>query len=146
MVMFFMVLIVCRLLVFEDIPGLAQQCVCSLPGNPFVILLMINLLLVAIGMLMDGVSGVLLAAMLLLPLVQDIGIGPIQFAAAIGVNLGMGNITPPTAPLQYLGNRVGSTPVNSMLKPTMIMILLPGYQHFFWSPSCRRFHPDCRKS
>ncbi len=129
MFMFFMVMIVSRLLVFEDIPTLAQQFVYSLSDNPIVILLMINLLLVAIGMLMDDVSGVLLAAPLLLPMVQDIGIDPIQFAAIIGVNLGMGNITPPTAPLLYLGARVGSTSVNSMLKPTMIMIL------FAWIPT-----------
>ena len=58
-----------------------------------------------------------------------IGIDPIQFAAIIGVNLGMGNITPPTAPLLYLGARVGSTSVNSMLKPTLIMIL------FAWIPT-----------
>ncbi|MDE2912797.1 MAG: TRAP transporter large permease [Paracoccaceae bacterium] len=129
MVMFFMVMIVSRLLVFEDIPRLAQEFVYSISENPVVILLMINLLLVAIGMLMDDVSGVLLSAPLLLPMVQDIGIDPIQFAAIIGVNLGMGNITPPTAPLLYLGARVGSTSVNSMLKPTMIMIL------FAWIPT-----------
>ena len=129
MVMFFMVMIVSRLLVFEDIPRLAQEFVYSISENPVVILLMINLLLVAIGMLMDDVSGVLLSAPLLLPMVQDIGVDPIQFAAIIGVNLGMGNITPPTAPLLYLGARVGSTSVNSMLKPTMIMIL------FAWIPT-----------
>ena len=129
MVMFFMVMIVSRLLVFEDIPMLAQEFVYSISQNPIVILLMINVLLVAIGMLMDDVSGVLLSAPLLLPMVQDIGIDPIQFAAIIGVNLGMGNITPPTAPLLYLGARVGSTSVNSMLKPTMIMIL------FAWVPT-----------
>ena len=129
MVMFFMVMIVSRLLVFEDIPALAQQFVFSISDNPIVILLMINLLLVGIGMLMDDVSGVLLASPLLLPMVTDLGINPIQFAAIIGVNLGMGNITPPTAPLLYLGARIGKTSVNSMLKPTMIMII------FAWIPT-----------
>ena len=42
------------------------------------------------------------ALALMLPIVRDLGIDPIQFAAIIGVNLGMGNITPPTAPLLYL--------------------------------------------
>ena len=41
----------------------------------------------------------------------------------------MGNITPPTAPLLYLGARIGSTSVNSMLKPTLMMIL------FAWIPT-----------
>ena len=103
MVMFFMVMIVSRLLVFEDIPSIAQQFIFSISENPIVILLMINIVLVAIGMLMDDVSGVLLSAPLLLPIVQDLGVDPVQFAAIIGVNLGMGNITPPTAPLLYLG-------------------------------------------
>ena len=129
MVMFFMVMIVSRLLVFEDIPAIAQGFIFSLSENPIVVLLMINLVLVIIGMLMDDVSGVLIASPLMLPIVRDLGVDPIQFAAIIGVNLGMGNITPPTAPLLYLGARVGNTSVNSMLKPTFAMIL------FAWIPT-----------
>ena len=129
MVMFFMVMIVSRLLVFEDIPGIAQQIIFSISENPLVVLMMINVVLVLIGMLMDDVSGVLLASPLMLPIIRDLGIDPVQFAAIIGVNLGMGNITPPTAPLLYLGARVGETSVNSMLKPTMIMIV------FAWVPT-----------
>lgn len=129
MVMFFMVMIVSRLLVFEDIPGLAQELIFSISENPVVVLLMINVVLVLIGMLMDDVSGVLLSAPLLLPLIQDLGVDPIQFAAIIGVNLGMGNITPPTAPLLYLGARVAGTRVSKMLWPTSLMIA------FAWLPT-----------
>ena len=129
MVMFFMVMIVSRLLVFEDIPAIAREFIFSISEDPIVILLMINLVLVLIGMLMDDVSGVLLASPLMLPIVTDLGVDPIQFAAIIGVNLGMGNITPPTAPLLYLGARVGNTTVHSMLKPTVAMIL------FAWVPT-----------
>ena len=78
---------------------------------------------------MDNVSGVLITSPLLLPIVRDLGVDPIQFAAIIGVNLGMGNITPPTAPLLYLGARIGNTSVNSMLKPTLLMIV------FAWIPT-----------
>src|SRR5690606_2897767 len=129
MVMFFMVMIVSRLLIFENIPEIAEGFIFSISENPIVILLMINIVLIMIGMLMDDVSGVLLSAPLLLPIVQKLGIDPIHFAAIIGVNLGMGNVTPPTAPLLYLGARVGATPVASMLKPTFIMIL------FAWIPT-----------
>lgn len=80
-------------------------------------------------MLMDDVSGVLLASPLMLPMVKDLGIDPIQLAAIIGGNLGMGNITPPTATLLYLGARAGQTSVHSMLKPALIMIL------FAWIPT-----------
>lgn len=129
MIMIFMVLIVSRFLLFEDIPGIAKDLVYSVSDNPIVILLMVNLVLILIGMLMDDISGLLLSAPLLLPIVQGVGMDPIHFAAVLGVNLGMANITPPTAPLLYLGSQVTATPVNEMLKPTLILIV------FAWLPT-----------
>ena len=129
MTMIFMVLIVSRFLIFEDIPGLAKELVYSVSDNPIIILLMVNVVMILIGMLMDDISGLLLSAPLLLPVVTSVGMDPIHFAAVLGVNLGMANITPPTAPLLYLGARVTDTPVASMLKPTMIFII------FAWLPT-----------
>lgn len=129
MLMVFMVLIVSRFLIFEDIPGLAKSLVFSISENPVIILLMVNLVMILIGMVMDDISGLLLSAPLLLPVVTSVGMDPIHFAAVLGVNLGMANITPPTAPLLYLGARVTSTPVNKIIKPTLIMIV------FAWLPT-----------
>ncbi|WP_127113780.1 TRAP transporter large permease [Shimia sediminis] len=124
MVMATMVLIVSRFLIFEDIPGLAKGIIFSVSDNPIVVLLMVNLVMILIGMLMDDVSGLLLSAPLLLPIVQSVGMDPVHFAAVLGVNLGMANITPPTAPLLYLGARVTQVPVNKILGPTMVFIVL----------------------
>ena len=129
MVMVFMVLIVSRFLIFEDIPGMAKTLVFSVSDNPIVILLMVNLVMILIGMVMDDISGLLLSAPLLLPIVTSVGMDPIHFAAVLGVNLGMANITPPTAPLLYLGARVTGASVNGMMKPVLIMIL------FAWLPT-----------
>ena len=129
MIMVFMVLIVSRFLIFEDIPGLARDLVYSVSDNPVVILLMVNLVMVLIGMLMDDISGLLLSAPLLLPIATSVGMDPVHFAAVLGVNLGMANITPPTAPLLYLGARVTETPVNTMIRPTLVLIA------FAWLPT-----------
>ncbi len=129
MVMIFMVLIVSRFLIFEDIPGMAEDLIFSVSDNPIVILLMINVVMIIIGMIMDDFSGLILSATLLMPIAQSAGMDPIHFAAVLGVNLGMGNITPPTAPLLFLGSRVTNVPVNKMLKPTLIMIV------FAWLPT-----------
>jgi len=64
-----------------------------------------------------------------MPLMRQLGVHPFQFAAIIGTNLGMGCMTPPCAPLLYLGARVANTDMKNMLKPAMIMIIfgmLPG--------------------
>lgn len=129
MVMIFMVLIVSRFLIFEDIPGMAEDLIFSISDNPIVVLLMINLTMILIGMIMDDFSGLILSATLLLPIAKSVGIDPIHFAAILGVNLGMGNITPPTAPLLFLGARVTNVPVEKMLWPTMIFII------FAWMPT-----------
>ncbi|MFW3615557.1 TRAP transporter large permease [Billgrantia antri] len=129
MTMIFMVLIVSRFLIFEDIPGIAQDFVYSISENPIVILLMVNLVLILIGMMMDDISGLLLSTPILLPIAQSVGMDPIHFAAVLGVNLGMANVTPPTAPNLYLGARVTNTPVVKMLGPTMIFII------FAWLPT-----------
>lgn len=129
MTMIFMVLIVSRFLMFEDIPGIAEDFVYMISDNPIVILLMVNLVLILIGMMMDDISGLLLSTPILLPIVQSAGMDPIHFAAVLGVNLGMANVTPPTAPNLYLGARVTGTPVVEMLGPTMIFII------FAWMPT-----------
>ncbi|WP_435311862.1 TRAP transporter large permease [Primorskyibacter sedentarius] len=129
MVMIFMVLIVSRFLIFEDIPGMAEDLIFSISDNPIVVLLMINLTMIIIGMIMDDFSGLILSATLLLPIAKSVGVDPIHFAAILGVNLGMGNITPPTAPLLFLGARVTNVPVEKMLGPTMVFII------FAWMPT-----------
>lgn len=129
MVMIFMVLIVSDNLIAQGAPDLAKQMVYSVSDNPIIILLMINVVMILIGMLMDDISGLLLATPILLPIAQSTGMDPIHFAAVIGVNLGMANITPPTAPLLYLGAQVCDVPVSKMLWPTLIFIV------FAWLPT-----------
>lgn len=128
MVMLFTVSIISRLYVTENLPDLILGFLTSISDNRIVILIMINIFMIIMGMLMDDCSGTVLCGPILLPVVQALGITPIQFAAVLSVNLGMGNITPPTAPLLYLGGRVAGAEVKDMLKPLMQFII------FGWIP------------
>jgi len=129
MVMLFAVMILSRLYIMEDVPGQIMDGLTTISENPIVILIMINIFMVIIGMLMDDVSAVLLATPTLLPLVVQIDVSPIQFAAIVGVNLGMGNITPPTAPLLYLSGQLNGARINQMMRPTLYLI------GFAWLPT-----------
>ncbi len=128
MIMLFSVMILSRLYIMENVPQKIMAMLTSVSDNTIVLLLMINIFMVIIGMLMDDTSAILLATPLLLPVVVELGVSPVQFAAILGVNLGMGCITPPCAPFLYLGSRIGNAPVNEMLKPTFCFIL------FAWIP------------
>jgi len=91
--------------------------------NKFVILFMVNIFLIIIGMLMDDLSGTMLVAPLLMPLMLKIGVHPIHFAAILGTNLGLGNVTPPTAPILYLGGRIGGVNIDEYIKPALIFMI-----------------------
>lgn len=129
MVMLFAVTILGRLYVMENVPTQILNFLTSISENSLVLLLMLNIFMIIIGMIMDDVSAVMLCTPILLPVAIKLGIDPIHFAGILAVNLGMGNMTPPAAPLLYLGGRVGKAPINEMMKPSMIMIL------FAWLPT-----------
>ena len=122
MVMLFVIMIVSRYFVMAGVPDMMKEALLNVSDNKYIILLMCNIFMIIIGMLMDDVSGMLLCTPLLLPVVTAVGVHPIHFAAIIGVNLGMGNITPPTAPLLYIGCRLTGAPLNKVMKPTLIML------------------------
>ncbi|NLZ54072.1 MAG: TRAP transporter large permease, partial [Thermoanaerobacteraceae bacterium] len=117
-----------RLFVTYNLPQYILEALMAVSTNKNVILLLINIFMIILGMLMDDTSATLLATPILLPVVTQIGVDPIHFAAILGVNIGMGNITPPTAPLLYLSSSITQTPVKEMLKPTFLLIV------FCWLP------------
>lgn len=128
MVMAFAMMMLSRLFVMEDLPGSILRFLTSISPNKYVILLMVNIFMIIIGMLMDDVSGTLLVTPILLPVVTAIGVDPIHFAAILSVNLGMGCVTPPAAPLLYLAARIHNANIKDMLPTTMWLIL------FGWLP------------
>lgn len=124
MVMLGVIMVVSRILVMNNVPSLILDGLMSVTNNnKYLVLLMINIFLVIIGMLMDDVSGTLLTAPILLPIGMAMGISPYHMAAIMGVNLGMGNVTPPTAPFLYLGARICKVDTKEMIKPMLLIIV-----------------------
>lgn len=128
MFMIISVQILSRVYVMENVPMKILAVLNQVSDSPVICLLIINLLLLLIGMLMDDASSILLATPLLLPVVQAFGVDPVQFAAIIGVNIGMANVTPPCAPFLYFACRIGNTNIKEVMRPTLILIL------FAWLP------------
>ena len=118
------IMVVSRILVMHNVPTKILDILMTVSGNnKYVILLMINIFMVIIGMLMDDVSGTLLCTPILLPIGNALGVSPYHMAAILGVNLGMGNVTPPTAPFLYLGARICKVDTSAMMKPMLLIIL-----------------------
>lgn len=124
LLMLYSVSMLSRLYILEDLPGRILHLFRSVSENRWVIMGMINIFLVIMGMLMDDISVVVLTTPILIPIITELGFSPIHYAAIVGVNTGLGCITPPAAPVLYLGSRLGQAPINEMMKPTLWFILL----------------------
>lgn len=129
MLMMYCIMMLSRIFIMERLPAMILVFLSGISENPIIILFMMNIFMIIIGMIMDDVSAMLLCTPILLPVAISIGVSPIHFAAIIGVNLGMGNVTPPTAPTLYFGGRIAFTSVSSMMKPAMVFII------FAWLPT-----------
>lgn len=126
-----MLMIMCSMMLSQtyvmlQIPQAIVKTVFGITQNKTLLLLLINFLLLFVGMIVNDLTGVILVAPLLLPLVKAIGVDPIQFAAIMGVNLAIGGVTPPYASILYLGMRVGNVEFTDILGPAMTFVLL-GY-------------------
>ena len=106
-----------KLLALEQIPGHLSSALLSISDNYYVVLLMINVVLLIIGMFLDDISGSILAAVILLPVAREVGLDPIHFAAIVGTNLGLGNVTPPCAPLLFVAGSVTGLDLHAFLRP-----------------------------
>jgi len=120
--MVFFVMMLSKMYVMENVPQRMVDMLFGITENRYFILLLVNVFLLLLGMVMDDFSGTILAAALLFPVITEIGIHPIHFAAILGTNLGLGNKTPPTAPILYLAARVGNCPIEKLIKPQLLFI------------------------
>lgn len=123
LLMIFFASMLARIWTMENVPQQMLAGFLSVSENRIILLLMANLFLAVVGMFMDDASGILLASPLLLPLMLQLGVDPVQFAAIVAVSLGMGLVTPPTAPILYFAALIGKAPVGYMMKPALIFVL-----------------------
>ena len=63
--------------------------------SPVSILLVLNCFLLIVGMVMDTTPAILILTPILLPIIEAIGMDPIQFGVIMIVNLAIGFVTPP---------------------------------------------------
>lgn len=111
-----------RILILEGITADMAQFVVDHSPNQVVTLLLLNIILLLLGMMMNDLSGTVLSAGLLWPIAEAVGVNPYHFAAITGVNLGLGTVTPPTAPMLFLAGRIGRCAPREYIRPALILM------------------------
>ena len=74
--------------------------------NPFLILLMLNLVLFIVGCFMETVAAITILVPVLLPIAEGVGVDPVHFGVIMVLNLMIGLLTPPVGMVLYVLSRV----------------------------------------
>lgn len=83
------------ILTLERIPQSIIEFLTGITDSPIILLLLINLFLLVIGLFIEPLSAILIVVPVLMPLIDIIGIDPIQFGIMVSINLIIGMLTPP---------------------------------------------------
>lgn len=88
----------------------------SLTDNKYVFLLVINLLLLLLGMLVEGNAILIVLVPLMMPTVAHFGIDPVHFGIIVIVNLAIGCLTPPVGTVMLLVCNLAKVKIVDFLK------------------------------
>lgn len=102
-----------------QMPVLVNDLILSLTNNKYIFLMLINILLLIMGMFMDGGASVIILAPILAPVAAALGISTIHFGIVMALNLTIGNITPPLGYCLFIGSRIGGVTVEEGVKGTI---------------------------
>ena len=95
-------------------------------GGRWGFLLLTVIVLIVMGMLMEGLPAVLIFAPLLIPLAGVIGINPLQYGIITIMAIGIGTHMPPIGIALYVGAQLGNVPlrqVNRHFIPYLIPLI-----------------------
>jgi C4-dicarboxylate transporter DctM subunit len=115
-----------RLLIREGIAELMTQFILSISDNKYAILFMMNILLLILGMFIDGIPILIIIVPLILPLVQKLDVNLVHLGAIIVFNVGLGVVTPPYAISIFLGTKLSNVPYEQLVPPMMIYLFTVG--------------------
>lgn len=110
----------------ERLPILMSEGLLSLTENKYLMLLIINVILLALGMVLEGIPIKLIMLPILLPICDLLGIDRIHFGIVMSYNLLLGMITPPVGIGLYVMSSVAKVSFERIVKD-----ILPFYIPLF---------------
>ncbi len=99
----------CWIMSYLRIPEMATQALLSISDNKYVLLILINVFLLVLGCIMDVAPLIVITTPVLIPVIQQIGMNPIQFGIVLLCNLAIGMCTPPVGATLFAGCAVGKS-------------------------------------
>ena len=105
---------------FSNIPRLIGEWLVSVTDSPVMFLLIMMVILLIIGIPLDATPAVLIFTPIFLPIATSAyGISPVHLGMMMIFNMCIAVISPPSAPVLFVGARVAGKKVEEVIKPLM---------------------------
>ncbi len=131
-------------LTWERIPQELTQLLLDFTDNKYLMLAIINVLLLALGMFIEGGAALIIVAPLLVPVATALGIDPIHFGMIMIVNIMIGGVTPPFGSMMFTTCSVTRVPIGVFVREVwpFIIALLCSLLVITYVPSLVMFLPN----
>ena len=104
------------LLTWEQVAQGVAVALTTFSKDPWVFLLMLNVLLLILGMFIEGNAAIIVLVPLLMPTVRELGIDQIQFGIIMILNLAIGCMTPPMGTVMFISTQITGISVREFVK------------------------------
>ena len=102
-------------LAIDQIPTLAAQFLIGLSNNPYVLLMIANVILLAAGTILEPLPAILLLAPIIAPGLTQAGVDPVHLGIVVVLNLMIGLLTPPVGMSLYMVSNIGRIPLERVM-------------------------------
>ncbi len=86
---------------YIGLPKIVASSITTLTSNKYIFLMLVNVVLLIMGMFLEGGAALMIATPLLLPVAKNLGIDTIHFGLVCIVNIMIGGITPPFGSMMF---------------------------------------------
>lgn len=112
---------------WERIPQMISALLMNITTSPIIMLMIINVLLLVLGMFMEGTPTLIILTPLLVPVITNLGIDPIHFGIMMVINITIGGVTPPFGTVMFVVCSVLKLSVSKFIKeiwPFLIVLFI----------------------
>ncbi|MBO6770685.1 MULTISPECIES: TRAP transporter large permease [unclassified Thalassospira] len=104
---------------FAGIPQSISKFVLGFVDSPATFLILINLMLLAVGLVLEGIAAMLVLVPILHPIAISLGIDPTHFGIIVIFNLMIGLITPPMGLCLFVADAIAGVGMARMIRAIM---------------------------
>jgi tripartite ATP-independent transporter DctM subunit len=108
----------------QQVPQKVSTIFLSISTNPYVLLLIVNIILLIVGCFMETGAAIILFAPILTPILTGVGFHPLHVGFIFVFNLVIGMITPPLGVCLFVGCTIAKISLESLSKAIWPFILL----------------------